>query len=75
MWTTFKDYRSKCKGNSYSGKNIKTKNGRTKNTCFVPLNARATNEYRHKKNLAYIVNRFNNPLLIKFFVLNFFFFY
>ena len=68
MWTTFKDYRSKCKGNSYSGKNIKTKDGRTKNTCFVPLNARATNEYRHKKNLAYIVNSFNNPLLIKFFV-------
>lgn len=68
MWTTFKDYQPKLKGKGYGGKNYKTKDGRTKNTCFVPINARATNEYKHKKNLAYCVNRYSNPLLIKFFI-------
>ena len=54
MWTTFKDYKSKCKGKGYT-------------KGFVSCNARATNEYRHKKNLAYIVNIFNNPMILKFF--------
>ena len=54
MWTTFKDYKSKCKGKGYT-------------KGFVSCNARATNEYRHKKNLAYTVNIFNNPMILKFF--------
>ena len=54
MWTTFKDYQSKCKGKGYA-------------KGFVSCNARATNEFRHKKNLAYCTNIFNNPILIKFF--------
>ena len=54
MWTTFKDYKSKCKGEGYT-------------KGFVPCNARATNEYRHKKNLAYTINAFYNPMIIKFF--------
>lgn len=54
MWTTFKDYKSKCKGKGYT-------------KGFISCNARATNEYRHKKNLAYIVNIFNNPMILKFF--------
>ena len=54
MWTCFKDYKSKCKGKGYT-------------KGFVSCNARATNEYRHKKNLTYIVNIFNNPMILKFF--------
>ena len=33
-----------------------------------PCNARATNEYKHKKNLAYCINVFNNPVLNSFFI-------
>ena len=54
MWTCFKDFKTKCKGKGY----IKG---------FVSCNARATNDYRHKKNLAYVVNIFNNPMILKFF--------
>lgn len=54
MWTCFKDYKSKCKGKGYS-------------KGFVSCNARATNEYRHKKNLAYVINTFNNPKILEFF--------
>ena len=54
MWTTFKDYKSKCKGKGYT-------------KGFVSCNARATNEYKHKKNLAYVINIFNNPMILKFF--------
>ena len=53
-WTCFKTYRSKCQGKGYS-------------KGFIPCNARATNVFRHKKNLAYCVNIFNNPKLIRFF--------
>ena len=68
MWTCFKQYKGKCVGAGYKGRNFKDKNGNEKNTCFVTSSARATNEYRHKKNLAYCINVFNNPILIKFFV-------
>lgn len=34
---------------------------------FVPLNARATNMYRECTQLAYMVNRFESPAVIKFF--------
>ena len=54
-WTTFKEFRSKLSGNRYS-------------KGFIPCNARATNEYKHKKNLAYCINVFSNPKLIKFFI-------
>lgn len=54
MWTTFKDYKFKCKGEGYT-------------KGFVPCNSRATNEFRHKKNLAYIINAFYNPMIIRFF--------
>lgn len=54
MWTTFKNYKGKLKGKGYS-------------KGFVSCNARATNEYRHKKNLAYTINVFNNPMIMKFF--------
>jgi hypothetical protein len=53
-WTCFKTYKSKCQGKGYA-------------KGFISCNARATNEFRHKKNLAYCVNIFNNPKLIEFF--------
>ena len=55
MWTTFKDYRNECKGDRYS-------------KGFVECTARATNDYRDKKNLAYLINKFYNPMIEKFFI-------
>lgn len=55
MWTTFKNYKNQCRGDGYT-------------KGFVELTARATNEYRYKENLAYLVNRFNFPMIEQFFV-------
>lgn len=55
MWTTFKDYRNECKGKRYA-------------KGFVNCGARATNDFKHKKNLAYLINRFYNPMIEKFFI-------
>lgn len=54
MWATFKDYRSKVAGKTYS-------------KGFVSLGARATNEYIDKKNLAFCANIFINPMVVQFF--------
>lgn len=54
MWTTFKDYKNECKGNGYT-------------KGFVECNVRATNEYKHKTNLAYLINRYYNPMIEQFF--------
>lgn len=54
MWTVFKKYQSKLKGQGYT-------------KGFVSCTSRATNDYRHKKNLAYMINRFVNPMLLGFF--------
>ncbi|QTD37094.1 DEAD/DEAH box helicase family protein [Polaribacter batillariae] len=53
-FTTFKEIKSK-----YAGK------GYTKG--FIPINARATNEFSHKKSMAYIGNRYLNPAILSFF--------
>lgn len=55
-WTTFKDRRAKLKGTRY---------GRDDN--WVPLNAKATNDYIEKRSLAYLANRFSLPLLKGYF--------
>ena len=68
MWVTFKDYKSKCGGKGFKGRDIKMADGSIKYTCFVPLNSRATNEFRHKKYLAYGINRFMSPILKNFFL-------
>ena len=68
MWVTFKDYKNKCGGKGFKGRDIKMADGSIKNTCFVPLNSRATNEFRHKKYLAYGINRFMSPILKNFFL-------
>lgn len=54
MWTTLKMAKPYLKGDGYS-------------KGFVELNARATNKYKHKKNLAYLYNRYLNPIESGFF--------
>lgn len=53
MWTTYKDYQDKLKGKGYT-------------KGFVSLNARATNEFKHKKSLAYLINRYPNTIVSQF---------
>lgn len=50
-WTTFVGCRNKLKGQRYT-------------KGFIPLNARATNVYAHKRSLAYLVNRYPNPVMV-----------
>jgi hypothetical protein len=54
MWTCYKDSQKYLAGKGYTKK-------------FVSVNARATNEYRNRKNLAYCVNVFFNPIIKQFF--------
>jgi hypothetical protein len=55
MWTAFKDFRGTLKGKGYT-------------KGFVSCNARATNEYRHKKSLAYCLNVYFNPYIKNYFL-------
>lgn len=57
IWTTFKDFRSILKGAGYT-------------KGFLPLNARATNEYRERTSIAYPVNLYLNPFVKNFFTIN-----
>lgn len=54
MWTTLKEFKKDLRSKGYS-------------KGFVELNARATNQYIHKKNLAYVYNRYLNPIEKGFF--------
>lgn len=56
IWTCFKEDKKKITGPQckYS-------------SSFLPMNIRATNEYREATAVAYLVNRFPDPNLIKFF--------
>lgn len=56
LWTTFKDYADPLKMNGYRSEN-----------AFCSHNTRATNKYADKTVLAYTVNRFINPYLVKYF--------
>jgi hypothetical protein len=53
-WTTYSVAKSRLKGDRY-------KKG------FIPCNAKATNEHRHKKCLAYLCNVFYNPYIKGYF--------
>jgi len=55
MWTTFIDYKQYVAGKGYT-------------KGFIAMNARATNDFRDKKYLAYCVNRFLNPYLKNYFI-------
>lgn len=59
MWSTYKQFEPLLKGKGYSGT--------AKNQCFVPFNVRGTNEFAHKKNLAYLVNVYPEPEIPRFF--------
>lgn len=57
LWTTFKDYKELIKGKGYA-------------KGFLSSSMRATNEYRDRHNIAYLVNKYFNPYLKQFFVTN-----
>lgn len=57
LWTSFKDDQNKL---------TDAKTGRFRSN-FLQVSARATNEYRDKTDIAYMVNRFIDPNLTKFF--------
>lgn len=50
-------------------KNFMTPKG-YKTDCFVPCNARATNKFDNKKSLAYCVNVYVNPFILKYLLKN-----
>jgi hypothetical protein len=51
-WTTFRPHQEKLWGKGYKS-----------DDCFISLNTKATNRYRHKTTMAYCCNRFMNPSL------------
>lgn len=51
MWSVYKDYREKLEG------------GGCYSRSFVPCNCRATNKYRNKSVLAYLLNLYPHPYL------------
>lgn len=53
-YTAFKESKSKFSGNSYS-------------KGFIPVNSRATNDFRHIESMAYLANRYLNPQQVNFF--------
>lgn len=57
IWTTFKEYQHILKGAGYT-------------KGFLPLNSRATNEYKERTSVAYPVNRYLNPFIKNFFNTN-----
>lgn len=54
IWTTFSDYRKELSGKGFT-------------KSFLPVNARATNEYRERNVVAYLANRYFNPVIKNFF--------
>lgn len=54
IWTTFKDYQGKLRGQGYT-------------KGFVSCTARATNEFKERNTLAYTINRYINPVLKDYF--------
>ena len=57
LWTCFKDYKNLISGKGYA-------------KGFLSSNIRATNEYRDRIAVAYLVNKFFNPYVKNFFTLN-----
>lgn len=57
LWTTFKDYKKIISGKGYA-------------KGYVPSNMRATNEYRERTAVAYLVNKYFNPCIKNFFISN-----
>lgn len=57
LWTTFKEYKDSIKGRGYT-------------KGFLSSNCRATNEYRDRISVAYLINKYFNPYIKNFFVTN-----
>jgi hypothetical protein len=57
MWSTYDTYYPRLKGLRYGKKEIN----------FVEFNTRATNDYQHKKSLAYLLNVFPHTSLVVYF--------
>ena len=57
LWTTFKEYKSVLQGKGYT-------------KGFIALNTRASNDYADKSNVAYLVNRYINPMITGFFYMH-----
>lgn len=69
FWTTIKSVASEIsKANPYCKfEEINGKIEKSKKNNFLPMNIRATNDYRECKGAAYIYNRYANPLIKNFF--------
>lgn len=78
MWTCFKEYEDKLKGSGYirsrnmtnDEKNLPKKEMddlKKKLSCFVPCNARATNNYKDRWALAYCIDMRFHPMIRKMF--------
>lgn len=53
IWTVYKEVRDKVAPHGY-------KKG------FISLNSRATNEYRDRSNMAYLINKRQNPVIVRY---------
>lgn len=60
FWTTYKDYQKKLQGSGY------TKGVNEDMPAFLPMNIRATNNYRNYTLCMYAVNIFKNPIEINY---------
>lgn len=73
-WSVYKDYESQLSnmGRKYIRKLTAEEKKKkpeeiSQLKCFIPCNSRATNIYADRYNLAYMVNLFVNPYILKFF--------
>lgn len=72
LWTSFKGYKKKLQ-NQMTGKKeavkIKEAGDELKNllVTFLEITSRATNNYKHKTTLAYLINRYPNQFYVAFF--------
>ena len=78
MWTCFGDYIAQLKGSGYTVvrkltaeerrlPKDKREKAEKKLQCFVPCNAKATNDFGERWALAYCVNMYINPMIRRFF--------
>jgi hypothetical protein len=55
IWTTFKKYQDRLGHNGYK-------------LGFVPSNMRSTNDYADRHNCAYLINKYENPVMLQYFL-------
>ena len=54
LWTTFKDFKKEISGKGYA-------------KGYLSSNSKATNDYKGKTSVAYLINKFFNPVIKQFF--------